>query len=156
MGGSFFWDNSTSLRPRCQHQARQRPSRLQLAMPVASAVCIMVSCWTALSTKMPALTSHASMMLATCGDSTPMSERIRCLMHLDAGSNFLQASTALRADKSRSILLWVKRNGIPCWGRCTTHVRTYFSGGLGCSVGGTSWILTHGHIPSDSFLWITH
>ena len=24
--------------------------------------------------------------------------------------------------------LWVKTNGIPSWGRCTTHFRTYFSG----------------------------
>ena len=24
--------------------------------------------------------------------------------------------------------LWVKTNGIPFWGRCTTHFRTYFSG----------------------------
>ena len=29
-----------------------------------------------------------------------------------------------------AMLLWllVKTNGIPFWGRCTTHVRTYFSG----------------------------
>ena len=26
------------------------------------------------------------------------------------------------------IWLWVKTNGIPFWGRCTTHFRTYFSG----------------------------
>ena len=45
-----------------------------------------------------------------------------------------------------AIWLWVKTNGIPFWGRCTTHFRTYFSGWIGMFTGGTVWILTHGHI----------
>ena len=28
----------------------------------------------------------------------------------------------------KKIWLWVKTNGIPFWGRCTTHFRTYFTG----------------------------
>ena len=36
------------------------------------------------------------------------------------------------------------RYGIPVWGRCTTHCRTYFSGWIGMFTGGTICILTHG------------
>ena len=41
--------------------------------------------------------------------------------------------------------------GLGCWGRCTTHFRTYFNGWIckiGMVTGGTIWILTHGHIIS--------
>ena len=34
--------------------------------------------------------------------------------------------------------LWVKTNGIPFWGRCTTHFRTYFSV-IGMFTGGTGF-----------------
>ena len=30
--------------------------------------------------------------------------------------------------------LWVKTNGIPFWGMCTTRFRLTFSWGLGCSL----------------------
>ena len=36
----------------------------------------------------------------------------------------------------------VKTNGIPFWGRCTTHFRTYVGGDLDVRYG----ILTHGHL----------
>ena len=42
--------------------------------------------------------------------------------------------------------LWVKTKWYRFWGRCTTHFRTYFSGWIGMSTGGTIWILTHGHV----------
>ena len=43
--------------------------------------------------------------------------------------------------------LWVKTVLVPFWGfRCTTHVRTYFSGWIGTFTGGTIWLLTHGHM----------
>ena len=40
------------------------------------------------------------------------------------------------------------RFGIPFgWvGEFTTHVRAYFSGWIGMFIGGTIWILTHGHM----------
>ena len=44
-------------------------------------------------------------------------------------------------------LLWVKTNGIPFWGRCTTQFGAYFSGWIGMLTGGTIWILTHGQLP---------
>ena len=34
----------------------------------------------------------------------------------------------------------VKINGIPCWGRCTTHSRTYLSDWIGMFTGGT-WFM---------------
>ena len=40
--------------------------------------------------------------------------------------------------------LWVKTNGIPFWGRCTTHFRTYFSGDWDVYWG--YGILTHGQL----------
>ena len=43
----------------------------------------------------------------------------------------------------KTIWLWVKTNGIPFWGRCTTHFRTYFSGDWNVHWG--YGILTHGH-----------
>ena len=42
-------------------------------------------------------------------------------------------------DKNR-----VNTNGIPFWGRCTTHFRTYFSGDWDVRWG--YGLLTHGHI----------
>ena len=38
----------------------------------------------------------------------------------------------------------VKTNGIPFWGRCTTHFRTYFSGDWDVHWG--YGLLTHGHM----------
>ena len=44
------------------------------------------------------------------------------------------------------VLIWlrVKTNGIPFWGRCTTHFRTYFSGDWDVHWG--YGILTHGRL----------
>ena len=41
------------------------------------------------------------------------------------------------------------RFGIPFWGRCTTHFRTYFSGWIGMFTGGTIWPLTHGQVCAE-------
>ena len=35
---------------------------------------------------------------------------------------------SLGGSQQTDTWLWVKTNGIPFWGRCTTHFRTYFSG----------------------------
>ena len=43
------------------------------------------------------------------------------------------------------IWLWVKTNGVPFWGRCTTQFRTYLVVGLGPVHWGYGlWLLTHG------------
>ena len=46
---------------------------------------------------------------------------------------------------------WVKTNGIPFWGRCTTHFRTYFSGAWdvhwGYDLGFHPWQ----HLTQESF-----
>ena len=44
--------------------------------------------------------------------------------------------------------MWVKTNGIPFWGRCTTHFRTYFSGDWDVHWG--YGLLTHGHVTTSS------
>ena len=44
-----------------------------------------------------------------------------------------------------AIWLWVKTNGIPFWGRCTTHLKSILVG-IGMFTGNTIWILTHGHV----------
>ena len=60
-----------------------------------------------------------------------------------AGGNKLLVEYQL--DFLRLIWLWVNTNGIPFWGRCTTHFRTYFSGDVHWGYG----ILTHGRIPAN-------
>ena len=35
---------------------------------------------------------------------------------------------------------------VPFWGRRTTNFLNLFCWGLGCSLGGTLWLLTHGHV----------
>ena len=49
----------------------------------------------------------------------------------------------------KAIWLWVKTNGIPFWGRCTTHFRTYFSGNW--DVRWAYGILAHGHLGRSVF-----
>ena len=36
--------------------------------------------------------------------------------------------TSIREQLESEVAVVVKTNGIPFWGRCTTHFRTYFSG----------------------------
>ena len=45
---------------------------------------------------------------------------------------------------ARYMAVVVKTNGIPFWGRCTAHFRTYFTGHWDVHWG--YGILTHGHI----------
>ena len=81
------------------------------------------------------LIACASKMCARAGQGDPLREQN---MHQE---NQGERARALESVAIRPVTwLWV-----PCWGRCTTHFRTYFSG-IGMFTGGTIGILTHGHM----------
>ena len=54
------------------------------------------------------------------------------------------ASSSASRPKLHNMAVVVKTNGIPCWGGCTTHFGTYFSGDWDVHWG--YGILTHGHM----------
>ena len=57
----------------------------------------------------------------------------------------LGSKTSLNVSEvSVAMWLWVKTNGIPFWGRCATHFRTYFSGDWDVHWG--YGVLTHGYV----------
>ena len=46
---------------------------------------------------------------------------------------------------------WANTNGIPFWGRCNTHFRTYSSGWIEMFTGVTIWVLTHSQMRRLGF-----
>ena len=62
----------------------------------------------------------------------------------EIGMDRLVLSYKTQGHVNHSTWLWIKTNGIPFWGRCTTHFRTYFRGDWDVHWG--YGILTHGHV----------
>ena len=74
------------------------------------------------------------------------------------------AELSLLATVLRSFVLrlaeigwpWVNKSTpmVPCWGRCTTHFRTYFCGDW--DVHGGYGVLTHSQVPCTTLRGLSH